>query len=114
MEPPSSFNPEVLVAEKVEAFESMVPVQPTMWSGANTRATGERREWYRTAAEGFPDRQVIALAGDGGFSMLMSDFLTAVYLDLPITVVVFNNHNPPQPRLCRIRPTVRRARSGRP
>lgn len=40
----------------------------------------------------FPDRQVIALAGDGGFSMLMSDFLTAVDLDLPITVVVFNNH----------------------
>jgi thiamine pyrophosphate-dependent acetolactate synthase large subunit-like protein len=40
----------------------------------------------------FPDRQVIALAGDGGFTMLMSDFLTAVDLKLPITVVVFNNH----------------------
>lgn len=40
----------------------------------------------------FPDRQVIALAGDGGFTMLMSDFLTAVDLELPVTVVVFNNH----------------------
>jgi pyruvate oxidase len=40
----------------------------------------------------FPDREVIALAGDGGFTMLMSDFLTAVDLELPITVVVFNNH----------------------
>lgn len=39
----------------------------------------------------YPDRQVIALAGDGGFSMLMADFLTAVKYELPITVVVFNN-----------------------
>ncbi|MGD8378310.1 MAG: thiamine pyrophosphate-binding protein [Gammaproteobacteria bacterium] len=38
-----------------------------------------------------PDRQVIALAGDGGFGMLMSEFLTAVKYELPITVVVFNN-----------------------
>jgi thiamine pyrophosphate-dependent acetolactate synthase large subunit-like protein len=39
----------------------------------------------------YPDRQVIALAGDGGFGMLMADFLTAVKYKLPITVVVFNN-----------------------
>lgn len=39
----------------------------------------------------YPDRQVVALAGDGGFSMLMADFLTAVKYRLPITVVVFNN-----------------------
>ena len=40
----------------------------------------------------YPDRQVIALVGDGGFAMLMGDFLTAVKYELPITVVVFNNH----------------------
>lgn len=40
----------------------------------------------------YPDRQVVALCGDGGFSMLMVDFLTAVKYELPITVIVFNNH----------------------
>ena len=39
----------------------------------------------------FPDRQVVAMTGDGGFSMLMADFLTAVDYALPITVVIFNN-----------------------
>lgn len=36
-------------------------------------------------------RQVIAFSGDGGFSMLMGDFITAVNFDLPIKVIVFNN-----------------------
>ncbi|MFG2932567.1 pyruvate dehydrogenase [Streptomyces achromogenes] len=36
-------------------------------------------------------RQVVSLSGDGGFSMLMGDFLTAVQYDLPVKVVVFNN-----------------------
>lgn len=40
----------------------------------------------------YPDRQVVALCGDGGFSMLMVDFLTAAKYELPITVIVFNNH----------------------
>lgn len=40
----------------------------------------------------YPDRQVVALVGDGGFSMLMADFLTAVRYHLPVKVVVFNNH----------------------
>jgi len=38
-----------------------------------------------------PGRQVISLSGDGGLSMLLGDLLTAVQLDLPIKVVVFNN-----------------------
>ncbi|MEU6106827.1 pyruvate dehydrogenase [Streptomyces albidoflavus] len=37
------------------------------------------------------DRQVVAMAGDGGFSMLMGDFLTLVQLNLPVKVVLFNN-----------------------
>jgi thiamine pyrophosphate-dependent acetolactate synthase large subunit-like protein len=36
-------------------------------------------------------RQVIALCGDGGFNMLMSEFLTAVQHKLPVKVVVYNN-----------------------
>lgn len=37
------------------------------------------------------DRQVIALAGDGGLSMLMGDLITAVTYELPIKIVVFDN-----------------------
>jgi thiamine pyrophosphate-dependent acetolactate synthase large subunit-like protein len=36
-------------------------------------------------------RQVIALCGDGGFNMLMCEFLTAVHHRLPVKVVIFNN-----------------------
>src|SRR5260221_5990726 len=39
----------------------------------------------------FPGRQVISLSGDGGFSMLMGDFLSLAQLGLPVKVVVFNN-----------------------
>ena len=38
-----------------------------------------------------PDRQVVAMCGDGGLSMLMGDMLTAKTYDLPLTVAVFNN-----------------------
>ncbi len=40
----------------------------------------------------YPGRQVIAFVGDGGFAMLMADFLTAVRHDLPIKVVINNNN----------------------
>ncbi|MBA0049940.1 pyruvate dehydrogenase [Streptomyces sp. AJS327] len=36
-------------------------------------------------------RQVISMSGDGGFAMLMGDFLTLVQYGLPVKVVVFNN-----------------------
>ncbi|HEU4571789.1 MAG TPA: thiamine pyrophosphate-dependent enzyme [Candidatus Limnocylindrales bacterium] len=39
----------------------------------------------------YPDRQVVALVGDGGFSMLMADFVTAVKYGLPIKVVIVKN-----------------------
>jgi pyruvate oxidase len=39
----------------------------------------------------YPDKQVIALTGDGGFGMLMADFTTAVREDLAVKVVVFND-----------------------
>ncbi len=40
---------------------------------------------------GSPDRQVIALCGDGGFTMLMGELLTAAGLDIPVKLMVFNN-----------------------
>ncbi|GAA0613513.1 pyruvate oxidase [Virgibacillus siamensis] len=40
-----------------------------------------------------PDKQVVAICGDGGFSMVMHDFVTAVKNDLPIKVIVLNNSN---------------------
>lgn len=41
----------------------------------------------------YPGRQVIAYVGDGGFAMLMAEFLTAAQHQLPITVVVNNNNS---------------------
>jgi len=40
----------------------------------------------------FPGRQVIAFVGDGGFAMLMAEFLTAIQHQLPIKVVINNNN----------------------
>ena len=39
----------------------------------------------------YPDRQVVCITGDGGFSMVMGDFLTAVKYNLPVKVFIFNN-----------------------
>jgi len=43
------------------------------------------------AQAAFPGRQVISLSGDGGFTMMMGEFLTLVQAGLPIKVVVLNN-----------------------
>jgi pyruvate dehydrogenase (quinone) len=39
----------------------------------------------------YPGRQVISLSGDGGFNMLMGEFLTAVKYNLPVKIIIFNN-----------------------
>jgi len=41
----------------------------------------------------FPGRQVIAYVGDGGFAMLMAEFLTAIKHKLPVKVVINNNNS---------------------
>ncbi|CAH0169659.1 ubiquinone-dependent pyruvate dehydrogenase [Microbacterium sp. Bi128] len=43
------------------------------------------------AQEAFPDRQVVALAGDGGLAMLLGELITIVQNKLPVKVVVFDN-----------------------
>jgi pyruvate dehydrogenase (quinone) len=40
---------------------------------------------------GVPERQVVALCGDGGFTMLMGELLTAGSLEIPVKLMVFNN-----------------------
>jgi pyruvate dehydrogenase (quinone) len=48
---------------------------------------------YTLAAQiAHPDRQCVAFVGDGGFSMLMADFVTAVKYKLPIKVVIIKNN----------------------
>src|SRR5690606_28194916 len=48
---------------------------------------------YAIAAQiAYPDKQCIAFVGDGGFSMLMAEFATAVQYNLPIKVVIIKNN----------------------
>jgi pyruvate dehydrogenase (quinone) len=39
----------------------------------------------------YPNRQVISMSGDGGFSMMMGDFITLTQMGLPVKVIVLNN-----------------------
>src|SRR5207302_10846265 len=49
---------------------------------------------YAIAAQvAYPDRPCIAFVGDGGFSMLMAEFVTAVKYRLPIKVVIIKNNS---------------------
>jgi pyruvate dehydrogenase (quinone) len=78
---------------------------PTVWAARYLATNGKRRLlgsfWHGSMANAmaqaigaqaaFAGRQVISLSGDGGFAMLMGDFLSLVQLGLPVKVVVFNN-----------------------
>ncbi len=41
----------------------------------------------------FPGRQVIGYVGDGGFAMLMAEFITAIKHELPVKIVINNNNS---------------------
>jgi pyruvate dehydrogenase (quinone) len=43
------------------------------------------------AQAAYPNRQVISMSGDGGFSMMMGDFITLTQMRLPVKVIVLNN-----------------------
>jgi pyruvate dehydrogenase (quinone) len=78
---------------------------PTVWAARYLGMNGRRRLlgsfWHGSMANAMaqaigaqaacPGRQVVALSGDGGFTMLMGDFLSLAQLKLPVKVVVFNN-----------------------
>jgi pyruvate dehydrogenase (quinone) len=77
----------------------------TLWSANWIRQTGSQRiiGSFNNAAVGTAlaqangvqaldrSRQVIALCGDGGFNMLMGEFMTAVHHKLPVKVIIYNN-----------------------
>jgi pyruvate dehydrogenase (quinone) len=64
-----------------------------MYSLSGTLATMANGLPYTIAAQvAYPERQCIAFVGDGGFTMLMGEFATAVKYDLPIKVVVIKNN----------------------
>jgi pyruvate dehydrogenase (quinone) len=49
---------------------------------------------YTLAAQiAYPDRQCVAFVGDGGFTMLMGEFATAVKYGLPVKIVVIKNNS---------------------
>jgi pyruvate dehydrogenase (quinone) len=49
---------------------------------------------YTIAAQiAYPERQCVAFIGDGGFSMLMAEFATAVKYELPIKVIIIKNNS---------------------
>lgn len=48
---------------------------------------------YAMAAQlAYPDRQCVAFMGDGGFAMLMADFVTCVKYHLPVKVIILKNN----------------------
>jgi len=64
-----------------------------MFSLSGNLATMANGLPYTIAAQvAYPDRQCVAFVGDGGFSMLMADFSTAVKYKLPIKVVIIKNN----------------------
>jgi pyruvate dehydrogenase (quinone) len=65
-----------------------------MYSLSGTLATMANGLPYAIAAQiAHPGRQVVAFVGDGGFSMLMAEFATAVKYRLPIKVVIIKNNS---------------------
>ncbi len=78
---------------------------PTVWAARYLKMNGKRRLIgsfnHGSMANAMPQamgiqsvdktRQVITMSGDGGFSMLMGDFLSLVQCKLPVKVVILNN-----------------------
>ena len=78
---------------------------PTVWGARYIAMNGKRRLigsfWHGSMANAmsqaigvqaaYRQRQVISMSGDGGFTMLMGDFLTLAQHGLPVKVCVFNN-----------------------
>jgi pyruvate dehydrogenase (quinone)/pyruvate oxidase len=64
-----------------------------MFSASGNLATMANGLPYAIAAQlAYPERQVVAFVGDGGFDMLMAEFSTCVKYRLPIKVVLLKNN----------------------
>jgi len=78
---------------------------PTIWASRYLRMNGKRRLLGSFAHGSManalpqaigaqhtaPDRQIVAMSGDGGISMLLGDLLALHQLNLPVKIVVFRN-----------------------
>ncbi|MDE1994137.1 MAG: ubiquinone-dependent pyruvate dehydrogenase [Rhizobiaceae bacterium] len=78
---------------------------PTAWAARYLKMNGKRRligsfnhgsmanamPQAIGAQAAYPGRQVISMSGDGGFAMMMGDFLTLGQVGLPVKIVVLNN-----------------------
>ena len=78
---------------------------PTVWAARYLKMNGKRRLLgsfnHGSMANAMPqaigaqatapERQGVAMCGDGGFSMLMGDFLSLAQMKLPVKIVIFNN-----------------------
>ena len=75
-------------------FARHIPVKNRQkHSLSGTLATMANGLPYTIAAQvAYPDRQCVGFVGDGGFTMLMGEFATAVKYDLPIKIVVVKNN----------------------
>ncbi|WP_343670707.1 ubiquinone-dependent pyruvate dehydrogenase [Chitinophaga sp.] len=79
--------------------------EPTVWAARYLDMTKERRligsfnhgsmasamPQAIGAQLAFPERQVISMSGDGGFSMLMGEILTIYQYNLPVKIIIYNN-----------------------
>jgi pyruvate oxidase len=90
---------------KDDAILSVDVGNVTVWMARHFRMTNQQfiiSSWLATLGCGlpgaiagkiaYPHKQVFAVCGDGGFAMTMNDFVTAVKYQLPIVVIVLNNH----------------------
>jgi pyruvate dehydrogenase (quinone) len=108
--PDSRIRPELVAAtvDRLAATDAIFTTDTgmsTVWLSRFVRMTGGRRliGSYNlgSMANAMPQalgaqaldrsRQVVAFCGDGGLSMLMGDLITAVTLNLPVRLVVFDN-----------------------
>jgi pyruvate dehydrogenase (quinone) len=78
---------------------------PTVWAARYLQMNGRRRLLGSFvhgsmanamvqaigAQAAYPGRQIVSLCGDGGFAMLMGDFITLSQQKLPVKIVIFNN-----------------------
>ena len=96
------------VLSEVAASDTIFTVDTgmvTVWAARYLRMTEGRRmigSWVHGSMANalsqaigaqllYPNRQVISMSGDGGFSMMMGDFLTTIQHRLPFKTIVFNN-----------------------
>jgi len=107
-----AIHPESVAAEidKLATHNAIFTVDTGMccvWAARYLKATGKRSmvgsfthgsmanamPHAIGAALACPDRQVVAMCGDGGISMMLGDLATIKQYDLPIKIIVFNNRS---------------------